>query len=201
MTDKSIINVGDVCAYSYDNENKSLCIVKIKAQASENVFVVEFLQVIVDDTGNDFFTYLKDKSKTMNVSRKYLHKINIVDIQQAEIEKLKQVKSQLEKDIFNEHMNYEAVKEELDEIEKEHKYLKKELDKYDPFYFCSFGGCEGVSNTCWKDCADSVYNVTRSDAVKEFTKLLIDKTNGGKISSTDILDFMVVYLKETEGEE
>lgn len=90
MTDKDNINIGDICTYSYDNGNKSLCIVKIQAQTAEDVFIAEFLQVIVDDTGNDFFTYLcnKDKDRTMSVSRKYLHKIHIVNRQQAEIERL-----------------------------------------------------------------------------------------------------------------
>lgn len=33
------------------------------------------------------------------------------------------------------------------------------------------------------------------EAVKEFAKLLIDKMHGKKISSTDILDFAVDYLR------
>lgn len=35
----------------------------------------------------------------------------------------------------------------------------------------------------------------RNEVVKEFSKSLIGKTHGGKISSTDILDFVVDYLR------
>ena len=35
----------------------------------------------------------------------------------------------------------------------------------------------------------------RNEAVKEFSKSLIDKIHGGKISATDILDFTVDYLR------
>ncbi len=46
------------------------------------------------------------------------------------------------------------------------------------------------------DCIKSAPTAdVQEEAVKEFSKLLIDKTNGGKISSTDILDFTVDYLR------
>lgn len=66
--------VGDICTYSYDNDNKSLSIVKIVRilNDSRGVAEVQFLDVIIDDSGNNYFTYLLQTRKTMNVSLKYL---------------------------------------------------------------------------------------------------------------------------------
>ena len=79
MTDKEIINVGDICLYFYDNDNKSISVVEVVKKLSIDVIVVNFLQVFVDDSGNGYFDYLCRAEKTMNVSRKYLHKINIIN--------------------------------------------------------------------------------------------------------------------------
>ena len=89
MTDKEIINVGDICLYFYDNDNKSISIVEVVKDLSTDVLVVKFLQVVVDDSGNGLFDYMYRAEKTMNVSRKYLHKIDLISRQQAEIENLK----------------------------------------------------------------------------------------------------------------
>lgn len=65
---------GDVCMYSYDNDNKSAAIVEI-VEVLDNergIAKVKFLEVLVDDTGNGFFNYLKRTGGTMNVSLKYL---------------------------------------------------------------------------------------------------------------------------------
>lgn len=66
--------VGDICTYSYDNDNKSLSIVKIVRilNDSRGIAEVQFLDVIIDDSGNDYFTYLLQTGKTMKVSFKYL---------------------------------------------------------------------------------------------------------------------------------
>lgn len=66
--------VGDICTYSYDNDNKSLSIVKIVRilNDSRGIAEVQFLDVIIDDSGNNYFTYLLQTRKTMNVSLKYL---------------------------------------------------------------------------------------------------------------------------------
>ncbi len=79
MTDNEIINIGDVCAYSFDNANKSLSVVEIVNILSDEVVVVKFHQVICDDSGNGYFTYLSDTGKTMNVSKKYLTKIDLIN--------------------------------------------------------------------------------------------------------------------------
>ena len=89
MTDKEIINVGDICLYFYDNDNKSISIVEVVKDLSTDVLVVKFLQVVVDNSGNGLFDYMYRAEKTMNVSRKYLHKIDLITYQQAEIERLK----------------------------------------------------------------------------------------------------------------
>ncbi len=68
--------VGDICTYSYDNDNKSLSIVKIVRILDDSRGAeVQFLDVVVDDSGNDYFTYLLQTGKTMNVSFKYLKTI------------------------------------------------------------------------------------------------------------------------------
>ena len=89
MTDSEIIKVGDICLYFYDNDNKSISIVEVVKDLSTDVLVVKFIQVVVDDSGNGMFDYLYRAEKTMNVSRKYLHKIDLITYQQAEIERLK----------------------------------------------------------------------------------------------------------------
>lgn len=91
MTDNEIIKVGDICLYFYDNDNKSISIVEVVKYLSTDVLVVKFLQVVVDDSGNGLFDYLYRAEKTMNVSRKYLHKIDLITYQQAEIERLKKI--------------------------------------------------------------------------------------------------------------
>ena len=88
MTDDNTISVGEYCIYSYDNDNKSLSIVEVVEEFSDEVLGVKFLQVIIDDSGNGLFTYLHKTARTMNVSKKYLHKILLINRQKAEIEAL-----------------------------------------------------------------------------------------------------------------
>lgn len=86
MTDNEIINIGDVCTYSFGDKNKSLSIVEVVAELQdENIVVIKFHQVIVDDSGNGIFTYLCNEGKTMNVSKKYLTKIDLINRQKAQI--------------------------------------------------------------------------------------------------------------------
>lgn len=69
------VNVGDICIYSYDDrDNKSLTVVKIIELLSEEIASVIFLDVLIDDSGNDLFNYLLESGKPMNVSLKYLKK-------------------------------------------------------------------------------------------------------------------------------
>lgn len=77
---EKFIKVGDICAYFYDNHNKSFSVVEVVKELSEDCVVVKFQQVLCDDSGNDLFTYLCENGKTMNVSRKYLHKLNLTPV-------------------------------------------------------------------------------------------------------------------------
>ena len=63
--------------YQYDNGNKSNCIVELVRFLDDERGVAEarFTDVITDDSGNDFFKYLKKTNQTMNVSLKYLSEI------------------------------------------------------------------------------------------------------------------------------
>ena len=88
MTDEEIIKVGDICAYFSDNQNKSFSIVEVVKELSEECAVVKFHQVLRDDSGNGYLTYLCKNDKTMNVSKKYLHKLDLINRQKAEIERL-----------------------------------------------------------------------------------------------------------------
>ena len=80
MCNKEDIKIGDTCAYFYDNQNMSFSIVTVVKELSEDCVVVKFNQVLRDGSGNNLFTYLCKTGKTMNVSKNYLHKINIIDI-------------------------------------------------------------------------------------------------------------------------
>lgn len=68
---------GDVCLYSFGEENSSRAIVEIVRVLPDprGVAEVKFLKVIVDDTGNGLFEYLHRTGKTMNASFKYLQKM------------------------------------------------------------------------------------------------------------------------------
>lgn len=71
------VEVGDICLYFYDNENKSKSKVQVVRILDDprGVAEVKFLEVYVDDSGNGYFTYLQKTDFTMNVSIKYLHPV------------------------------------------------------------------------------------------------------------------------------
>ena len=66
--------VGDICAYSFDDKNKSRSIVEITKIVNDErgIAEIKFHNVFNDDTGNGFFTYLLNTGHTMNASIKYL---------------------------------------------------------------------------------------------------------------------------------
>lgn len=78
------IQVGDICMYPFfedDSKNKSKCLVEVveihpRKDMEEGYFffVVKFLVVSNDDSGNGLFKYLKRTGKTMNVSPGYCRK-------------------------------------------------------------------------------------------------------------------------------
>ena len=67
---------GDVCIYSFAEQNKSCALVEIVRILNDErgVAEVKFLEVMVDDTGNGYFNYLLRTGGTMNASFKYLRK-------------------------------------------------------------------------------------------------------------------------------
>lgn len=78
------IQVGDICMYPFfedDSKNKSKCLIEVveihpRKDMEEGYFffVVKFLVVSNDDSGNGLFKYLKRTGKTMNVSPGYCRK-------------------------------------------------------------------------------------------------------------------------------
>lgn len=88
MTDNDTLNIGDICLYYFDDRNKSLSLVEVVNDYSEEFAVVGFHQVFVDDSGNGLFEYLCKKGKTMVVSKKFLHKVNLANKQAEEIKNL-----------------------------------------------------------------------------------------------------------------
>lgn len=136
--DNEIIKVGDVCAYFYNNQNTSLSIVEVVRELSDERVVVKFHQVFRDDSGNGLFTYLISQGKTMNVSRKYLHKIDLINRQKAQIKQLENIERLATKNIEKQDaeiellqktqqlIESEAIKEVLSALET----MVEESDKY-----------------------------------------------------------------------
>lgn len=70
------LKTGDICEYSFGEENASRNIVQI-VRVLENGSVAEIrvLEVKNDDSGNGWFHFLQRTGNTMNASIKYLRKI------------------------------------------------------------------------------------------------------------------------------
>ena len=71
------VNIGDICFYPITSKNNSLALVQIEEilDTERGIAVVKFIKVFNDNTGNNYFTYLLEAGKTMNVSVKYLQNI------------------------------------------------------------------------------------------------------------------------------
>ena len=66
--------------------------------------------------------------------------------------------------------NYRKLQEDEIVVPKdEYRYIKDMADRFDPFWFCAFGGCEGVCKECKDTCEMSIF-------VKE-RKKFYDKLN------------------------
>ena len=55
---------------------------------------------------------------------------------------------------------------------EEYDALKKDAERYDPFWFCTFGGCEGVCKECWNTCEMSIFVKERNETVEKFARLV-----------------------------
>ena len=51
---------------------------------------------------------------------------------------------------------------------EEYKCLKSIEKSYDPFWFCSFGGCEGVSKECKDTCEMSIFVKERKETAEKY---------------------------------
>lgn len=129
MTDNEIINIGDVCAYSFDNANKGLSVVEIVNILSDEVVVVKFHQVICDDSGNGYFTYLSDTGKTMNVSKKYLTKIDLINRLKSANEKNERIIELSDKTIKTQSAEIERYLHSIKLLEKDVQTAKSEAIK------------------------------------------------------------------------
>ena len=52
----------------------------------------------------------------------------------------------------------------------EYHYLKDMADRYDPFWFCTFGGCEGVCKECKDTCEMSIFVKERKEMAEKILK-------------------------------
>lgn len=52
----------------------------------------------------------------------------------------------------------------------EYRYLKDMADRYDPFWFCTFGGCEGVCKECKDTCEMSIFVKERKAMAEKILK-------------------------------
>ena len=136
MNQNGIICAGDVCTYAYLDKNKSLSIVEVVNELSEEVVVVKFHQVISDDSGNGFFTYLCNSGGTMNVSRKYLNKIDIIGSQNEEIAELKETIALQAETLETHNKKWKTARNDgiklFAEVLKEYK-CSYDLDNYHSF--------------------------------------------------------------------
>lgn len=53
---------------------------------------------------------------------------------------------------------------------EEYDGLKKEAEHYDPFWFCTFGGCEGVCKECKNTCEMSIFVKERKETAEKYAK-------------------------------
>lgn len=69
--------------------------------------------------------------------------------------------------------NYCKIPEDAVVVPKdEYCYLKDMADRYDPFWFCAFGGCEGVCKECIDTCEMSIFVKERKATVEKCIQLL-----------------------------
>ena len=104
---------------------------------------------------------------------------DLINRQQAEIERLKIDKALLRQDVNADSAEIRALRRKLDDR---------------CWDFCSISGCEGASNDCWKTCPDSRYNKIKNEAVKEFAERLKELYTSEFIS--DDFHFAVGAIKQ-----
>ena len=85
--------------------------------------------------------------------------------------------------------------EELNHLQVENKRLQNEIGQCDHFPFCNYNGCEAVSNVCWQNCPNSVYNTTKAEAYKEFAERVKKKIFFVNIHNCEKAEIKCIDLK------
>ena len=86
MTDNKLVK-GDICIYHKADGNGSANIVEVVEVINSDLSKIKCIQVIYDKSGNGWFEYMFQKGITMTASNEYLHKIDLINRQKAEIER------------------------------------------------------------------------------------------------------------------
>lgn len=81
---------------------------------------------------------------------------------------------------------------------EEYEDLKVAADNYDPFWFCSFGGCEGARKGCKDDCEMSIFVQERKKTAKEILQMLIGRAFEDRVDSKDVQFIAEEYGVEVE---
>jgi hypothetical protein len=68
----------------------------------------------------------------------------------------------------------------------EYRYLKDMADRYDPFWFCTFGGCEGVCKECKDTCEMSIFVKERKETATTIINWFLSK---GCFTTEELVDF------------
>lgn len=74
----------------------------------------------------------------------------------------------------------------------EYRYLKDAADRYDPFWFCAFGGCECVCKECKDTCEMSIFVKERKETAKNLISKII------KIGNKEKLGYLKLYVEDIE---
>lgn len=76
----------------------------------------------------------------------------------------------------------------------EYRYLKDMANRYDPFWFCTFGGCEGVCKECKDTCEMSIFVKEQKKTVEkchEFIKTWVGNDEEGLGFLFDFENFII----------
>ena len=76
------------------------------------------------------------------------------------------------KHIYN--AGYKNCRDKVVLDKEEYDYLKKIEKSYDPFWFCTFGGCEGACKECKDTCEMSIFVKERRETAREIIREIMD---------------------------
>ena len=90
---------------------------------------------------------------------------------------------------------YRKIPENAVVLTKEdYEDLKVAADNYDPFWFCSFGGCEGARKGCKDDCEMSIFVQERKKTAKEILNGMLKKMY--KLTGCGVPYHVKAFIKE-----